>query len=265
MGDAGALMTIDELAGQARLPVRTIREYHTLRLLPPSQRSGRVSLYGPAHVQRLDLIARLQARGYSLAGIKDLLRAWDEGSDLTALLGVGPGQAAMDETPLRLTRDELLGRLPGLTDPLLDRVGDAGLVQPSGDGFLVRSPALVALVADGSTAGIPLGEMIDLAAMLRRELTTLADQIGAQFSEQLLALLRAGRGPGDLAPLLRRGRMLLLQATASMLADRLGAALLRQSADAGTAEGAMLREAIEQVRVGAFTDSAGNIRRVRQE
>ena len=80
----------------------------------------------------------------------------------------------------------------------------------------------------------------------------------------LLALVRAGRGPGDLAPLLQRGRMLLLQGTASMLADRLGSALLRRSAQAGGTEGAMLREAIDQVRVGAITDSAGNIRRVQQ-
>ena len=49
-----------------------------------------------------------------------------------------------------------------------------------------------------------------------------------------------------------------------MLADRLGSELLRRSADTATAEGAMLREAIDQVRVGAITDSAGKIRRVQQ-
>ena len=92
-------LTIDELARQVALPVRTIREYHTMRLLPPPERRGRVGLYGPRHVQRLELITRLQRRGYSLAGIRDLLGAWESGSDLTTLLGVGGGQAPLDETP----------------------------------------------------------------------------------------------------------------------------------------------------------------------
>ena len=109
--------------------MRTIREYHTMRLLPPPERRGRVGLYGPEHVQRLQLIARLQRRGYSLAGIRDLLGAWESGTDLTTLLGVDQGQAVLDEPPLRLTRAELLQRLPALEDATaLDRArpGRAG-------------------------------------------------------------------------------------------------------------------------------------------
>src|SRR5262245_31586910 len=112
---SGPDMTIDELARQAELPVRTIREYHTMRLLPRPERRGRVGYYGPGHVHRLELIARLQRRGYSLAGIRDLLQAWAAGADLTSLLGIEPGQAPgapLDEMPLRLTRDELLARVP---------------------------------------------------------------------------------------------------------------------------------------------------------
>jgi DNA-binding transcriptional MerR regulator len=260
-------MTIDDLARQARLPVRTIREYHTMRLLPPTQRRGRVGYYGDEHVQRLELIARLQRRGYSLAGIRDLLRAWDGGGDLPSLLGVEPGQAALDETPLRLTRAELLARVPGLSGSALDRALEVGLLQRSvghhGEtDFLVRSPALVAFVADGAAAGIALDEMLDLADVLRRELTTLADTIADMFTDRLLPLLRAGRSPADLTPLLQRGRLLLLQGTASTLADRLGAAMLR-SADAAApgapAEAESLRTVINQVRIGVVTDAAGNI------
>src|SRR5580693_1826263 len=112
----GQPLTIDDLARRVQLPVRTIREYHTMRLLPPPERRGRLGLYGDRHVQRLELIARLQRRGYSLAGIHDLLGAWESGTDLVTLLGVEQSQAALDETPLRLTRAELLQRLPAL-DP----------------------------------------------------------------------------------------------------------------------------------------------------
>src|SRR5215472_15496773 len=159
---AERVMTIDDLARRAGLPVRTIREYHTMRVLPPPRRQGRFGLYDAGHVQRLDLVARLQRRGYSLAGIRDLLDAWDNGTELTALLGVQSGPVPLDETPLRLTRAELFSRLPGLDESALRRAEDTGLVRPDGPShFLVRSPALIDLAADGVRLGVSLGEMLD--------------------------------------------------------------------------------------------------------
>src|SRR5450631_1615475 len=127
MSAAAESLTIDDLARQVELPVRTIREYHTMRLLPPPERRGRVGLYGLRHVQRLQLITRLQRRGYSLAGIRDLLGAWESGTDLNTLLGSDQSQAALDEAPLLLTRAELLQRLPAL-EAATDQASQAGLV-----------------------------------------------------------------------------------------------------------------------------------------
>ena len=251
-------MTVDDLARQCRLPVRTIREYHTMRLLPAPERRGRVGIYGPQHVQRLELIARLQRRGYSLAGIRDLLEAWDSGVGLTSLLGVEPGLVALDEIPLRLSRAELAARPPKLSGQLLKRACAVGLVQAAGDGFLVRSPALLALVADGTAVGIPVDEMLDLVGTLRGELSSLAGQIAHHIVDRLLPTLPPGQEPGDLAPLLQRGRLLLLQGAASVLADRLGAALMQRAEDGE--RGAVLRAAIERIQVGAVADSAGQIR-----
>ena len=147
--ETGEPLTIDDLARRVELPVRTIREYHTMRLLPPPERQGRLGLYHDRHVQRLRLITRLQRRGYSLAGIRDLLGAWESGTDLVTLLGVDESQAALDETPLDLTRAELLQRLPALEEATLARASRIGLVRPHGeDHFGVRSPALLGLVAD---------------------------------------------------------------------------------------------------------------------
>lgn len=248
-------MTIDALAHQAELPVRTIREYHTMRLLPPPERRGRVGYYGPRHSQRLELITRLQRRGYSLAGIRDLLQAWQDGTDLTSLLGVEPGQA-LDETPLRLTRGELEQRVPALRGQALSDAAAAGLIQPDGDGFLVRSPALLGFVADGVTAGLPLPDLLELTGAVRRQLAVLAENISDIIVGRLLPA-----DPGNLASLLQRARMLLLQGTASILTDQLGAALLKRSAD--VEGGAALRAAIDQIRVGAVVDSAGNLRTTR--
>jgi DNA-binding transcriptional MerR regulator len=248
-------MTIDALASRAQLPVRTIREYHTMRLLPPPQRRGRVGFYGQGHSKRLELITRLQRRGYSLAGIRDLLQAWQDGTDLTSLLGVEPGQA-LDETPLRLTRAELEQRIPALSGQALSDATSAGLIHPDGDDFLVRSPALLGFVADGAAAGLPLPDLLELASAVRRELAGLAEVVADIIVGRLLPA-----SPANLASVVQRARMLLLQGAASILADQLGAALLKRSAD--TQAGAALRAAIEQIRVGAVADSAGNLRTAR--
>jgi DNA-binding transcriptional MerR regulator len=254
---SGPDMTIDELARRAQLPVRTIREYHTMRLLPPPERRGRVGYYGPGHVHRLELITRLQGRGYSLAGIRDLLQAWAAGADLTSLLGIEPGRAPLDEMPLRLTRADLLARVPALSGPALGLAREAGLVQSDGDEVLVRSPALLAFVADGTAAGIPVSDMLNLASTLRHQLSSLAETIADLIADRLLPALQAGQNPGELGPLLQRGRVLLLQGAASLLADSIGAALLRRSAGADSGEA--LRAAIEQIRIGAVADGSGRI------
>jgi DNA-binding transcriptional MerR regulator len=258
-------LTIDDLARQVQLPVRTIREYHTMRLLPPPERRGRLGLYGTRHVQRLQLITRLQRRGYSLAGIRDLLGAWENGTDLTTLLGVDESQAALDETPLRLSRAELFQRLPALNpgspDPsALDRARQTGLVRPYGeDHFVVRSPALLGLVADWVEVGVPLDQALDVIEVLTGDLGALAGKLAGLIVGRVWDPVSATSRAGQLPDMFRRGRPLLLQGAASTLADRLGAALEEYADTAG--DGGRLRAALDDIRVGAITDSAGTIHR----
>jgi DNA-binding transcriptional MerR regulator len=253
-------LTIDDLARRVQLPVRTIREYHTMRLLPPPERRGRLGLYGDRHIRRLQLITRLQRRGYSLAGIRDLLGAWESGTDLVTLLGVDESQAALDETPLLLTRAELFERLPALDPATLGRARRTGLVHAHGeDHFLVRSPALLGLVADWVRVGVPLDEALDLIEVLADDLGALACKLADLIVDRFWEPVSATSGAGELAYLFLRGRPLLLQGVASTVADRLGAALAER---AGTvAGGGRLQAALEEVRVGAIADSAGTIHR----
>jgi DNA-binding transcriptional MerR regulator len=253
-------MTIDDLARRVGLPVRTIREYHTMRLLPPPERRGRLGLYDDRHVERLQLIARLQRRGYSLAGIRDLLGAWESGTDLTTLLGADESPAALDEPPLVLTRAELFQRLPALDSSDLSRAGQVGLVrQHGGDHFVVRSPALLSLVADWVRAGVPLGEALDVIEVLTHDLDALARQLADLIVERIWEPVSAAGRAGELSDLLRRGRPLVLQGTATTLADRLGAVLGERADTAG--DGGRLRAALDDLRVGAVADSAGTIHR----
>jgi DNA-binding transcriptional MerR regulator len=255
-----AELTIDDLARRVALPVRTIREYHTLRLLPPPERRGRVGLYGAAHVQRLELIARLQRRGYSLAGIRDLLEAWASGTGLTAVLGVDRPPVALDETPLRLTEAELSDRLAGLDESALDRAVSIGLVHPDGaDAFLIRSPALLSLAVEGVHLGVALAEMLDLIGVLTAQLDSLADTMATSIIERIWQPVAPTGRSAELTGFLARGRHLLLQGVASTLADRLSAALIER---AGTIEdGEALRATIDRIRVGVVTDSEGMLHR----
>jgi len=253
-------MTIDDLARLAGLPVRTIREYHTMRVLPPPQRKGRVGLYDAGHIQRLELVDRLQHRGYSLAGIRDLLDAWDSGTELTALLGVERGPVALDEAPLRLTRAELFARLPGLDAATLRQAQGTGLVRAAGSSdFLVRSPALIDLVADGVRVGIGLGEMLGVIGELIAQLDATASAVAQSIVEQIWQPVASTDSARELPRFLARGRVLLLQGVASVLADRLAAALLER-AD-GIAGGEALRAAIDRLSVGAVRDSTGALQR----
>jgi DNA-binding transcriptional MerR regulator len=253
-------LTIDDLARRVQLPVRTIREYHTMRLLPPPERRGRLGLYDSRHVQRLQLITRLQRRGYSLAGIRDLLAAWESGTDLVTLLGVDESQAALDETPLRLTRAELFQRLPALDLATLSRARRIGLVRSHGEEhFVVRSPALLGLVADGVRVGVPLDETLDVIEVLTEGLDALAHTLAGLIVERIWEPVSATSRAGELPDLLRRGRLLLLQGVASTLADRLAAALAERASTTG--DGGRLRAALDDMSVGAIADSAGAIHR----
>ncbi len=251
-------LTVDELAQRARLPVRTIREYQTLRLLPAPRRQGRIGVYGDVHLERLATIGRLQRRGYSLAAIKDLLQAGDAGG-LAAVLGVDLGAAALDETPLRLTRAQLKSRLPGLSAAALGRAETAGLLQPDGTRHvLIRSPALLALVAHAAGAGLPAEGVLELIGAMRTGLDELAESVTDHVVEHVLEPLCSQGRADAFAPVLQRGRLLLLQGLASMFADRLGEALLAR-AEADPLRGGTLRAAIEEIRVGAIADAAGHI------
>jgi DNA-binding transcriptional MerR regulator len=253
-------MTIDDLARRAGLPVRTIREYHTVRVLPPPERKGRIGLYHGGHVQRLELIARLQHRGYSLAGIRDLLDAWDSGTELTALLGVDRGPVAPDEAPVRLTREELFSRLPGLDEATLRRAQDIGLVWPAGPAhFVARSPALVDLVADGVRLGVGLDDLLDVVGELTAGLAATAEVLAREFIDRIWQPVARSDGAAGLPGFLARGRILLLQGVASVLADRLAAALAARAE--GSTGGADLRAALGRLSVGAIRDSSGAIQR----
>src|SRR5215831_186557 len=87
--EAAPEYTIDELAQVSEVPSRTIRFYQSKGALPRPQIRGRVAFYGPAHVERLKLIASLQDRGLRIDAIRDLVARIDKGElDVNEWLGI---------------------------------------------------------------------------------------------------------------------------------------------------------------------------------
>jgi len=235
---------VEELSARTGAPVRTIREYQTWQVLHPPVRVGRIGLYDDSHVRRMETIARLQERGYSIAAIRDLFKAWDEGAGLRDVLGIDDSFGVpADEASVELSASQLEELLPAITaSPRLQRRAvEVGLVIEDGDRFWARSPSLVQLVADMIGSGLPPSAALDFVETV----VTSASRIGAAVAGALTGGKAERRDVAAVEPLLRRGRVLLARAVASHTIDQVG----RHLADrAPSVRG--LDELLANVRIG---------------
>ena len=73
-------MKIGELSSKSQVPIRTIRYYEEIGLLPvPDRSEGHFRLFPLETIQRLLFIKRLQILGLSLQEVKDCLALSDRG------------------------------------------------------------------------------------------------------------------------------------------------------------------------------------------
>jgi DNA-binding transcriptional MerR regulator len=244
--------SIDELAALAGVPTRTLREYRTMGVIDPPRRQGRVGRYDESHRRRLELVARLQERGYSLAAIRDLCTASASGSTLEDVLG-GVAAGAIDDGAVALSTDALERAVPAMAESTVRRVAvDAGLVFPDGDGWVVRAPALLSLVGDAVAAGADPLAAVRLAAGLRDG----ARMQAQAFADFVVDQLWDDGAPATevLATLGRRARVHLTRAVASLIAHEVGVELRDRATKPG---GAGLDELVDLLRVGVVRGREG--------
>src|SRR5437870_11046797 len=134
------------------------------RFNQPPEKRGRVGVYRSAHLHRLQLIGRLQERGYSSAGIRDLLTSWRDGDELTDVLGLSPDELVhLDEPGTPATLDQLVRLLPALVPRRLDDLLAVGLIDECGpDRHCVPSPSLLQVTVDALAAGYPPRQVLTL-------------------------------------------------------------------------------------------------------
>jgi DNA-binding transcriptional MerR regulator len=194
-------LTIEQLAAASGLPFTTIRMYQHRGLLMPPERRGRVGYYGPAHRARLELIASLQERGYSLAAIKDLVDTWQEGRSLTQVLGLeaSAASALAGAAELRLRPEELAARFDGidLDAAAMQRAYELGLVAFEDDAIVVRDPVFLDVGSALASMGVPVSEILDEYEHLRAVSVDLAERFTAVFERDLWAPFVAAGMPAD--------------------------------------------------------------------
>jgi DNA-binding transcriptional MerR regulator len=235
------VFTIDELAAVTGVPTRTIRQYQTLGLLSPPSRVGRVGRYDASHRERLQAIGRLQERGYSLAGMRDLFDAWDAGGELRTVIGGGDNQpqAPVDEAAMRISHQQLLAAVPSFAKPANRRIAvETGLLTRATDkqSWIVRSPAALAMIADLIAAGMPVSQSVNMHA----HISIVLESLGRDIAVELVMVEPAEQR----ASLLQRNRPLLGRAVATLLISAVGNALPAADTD--------------RIRIGAIDDRQGS-------
>ncbi|MCF2127722.1 MerR family transcriptional regulator [Strepomyces sp. STD 3.1] len=164
---------MEELARLAGISVRTLRFYRERKLIPPPRREGRIAWYDDHHLARLRTIAALLERGHTLNGIAELADAFDHGRDVGDLLGLGE---PTEETPVRLTPEELAARFEGeVTPENLAAAMDLGYLGTDGDELVHISHRLLEVSSALVREGIPLAEVLQAGARVREHADALAE------------------------------------------------------------------------------------------
>jgi len=185
--------TIDDLAARTRVPSRTIRFYQAKGALPRPIVRGRTAYYGPAHVERLKLIADLQDRGLTIRAIRDLVSRIERGDlELGTWLGVEEQlKRPWANDGARLMSEEELRALAGSDRPgLVGELVRHGLAERQQGAFLVRSSALLKLALELEAAGVELEIASRAGELLRKHVGRAAHDVVEYLVEQ------AGRGFG---------------------------------------------------------------------
>ncbi len=167
---------VDELARAAGTTVRNVRAYQDRGLLPPPRRKGRVGLYSDAHLARLRLVGTLLERGYTLASIGELLRAWERGQDVATVLGLETtlGAPWTDRAEEIVRAEELAGMFGEGSEPFVKQAEQIGLLVAEPGGYRATNPAALEVGRLLVEAGVPLEDVMAAARGLRGDVEGIA-------------------------------------------------------------------------------------------
>jgi len=196
-------LTIEQLAGRTGMTVRNIRAHQSRGLLPAPTIHGRTGFYGDEHVNRLRLIAEMQADGFNLKAIDRLLAGAGAGA-AEELLGFKRALTTPfeHEAPEYLDEAELAGRFGDDDDgKLLAKAIKLGLLVPVGQGrYEVPSPTLLSAGEELARLGVAPEATIRVLEQLNRHSEGVAEAFVKLFLEQLWRPFEAAGRPEERLP-----------------------------------------------------------------
>jgi DNA-binding transcriptional MerR regulator len=169
-------MRVEELAGDAKLSVDTIRYYQKIGVLHPPARQGRVAVYDDSHASRLAEIRQLSQDGFSLTQIQRLTES-----------AAHPLLNSLNNATESLTFAELV-ETSGVNAEIVHLAVDAGLIRPTrtgGDKFGLETLSMLKAGVGLLDAGVPFDQLIQLAVRHADHVESVAKDAVALFADQL--------------------------------------------------------------------------------
>jgi DNA-binding transcriptional MerR regulator len=203
-------LRVEALATRAGLSVEVVRSWQSRGLLPPPRHEGRVAWYGQRHLDRLQAIRDLKARGHSLRAIKNLL---DQGSELE------PASVVVEQETLTLVELAERTRVP---PAMLRSLEASGILRPQGDHdqprYTTADVRAVRMLLSLLGGGVPMEEFMEVAKDQIAALQQSADGAVELFLKYIREpLLESGLPQKEEAERLVAAFRLLMQAVSELL------------------------------------------------
>jgi DNA-binding transcriptional MerR regulator len=217
--------SVAETAQRTGTSVDTIRYYQTIGLLHGPRRDGRNAVYDDSHIERLERIQSLAARGFSLKAIRALLELGD-GAESDKLLLSALEQSAVET---RYSAAELAKELD-IPRAILASIEQSGLVDDTpGDDPSRKFSRADLEVARGAARllrfGFPITRLIGLAIKHDRSMKRIVDEAIDLFDEHVRKASGDAEDPEAVAEAFRE----LLPATTALVAHHFQRTLITRA------------------------------------
>jgi DNA-binding transcriptional MerR regulator len=189
---------IDDLARLAGTTTRNIRVYRDRGLLPPPLRVGRIALFNDTHLTRLRLITSMLDRGYTIAHVREMLSAWEEGRNLGDVLGlesaiVGTWTTEKPQTMPLVEAERLVNDARAF-----ERLLALQVIRVDGEQATITRPKLIEAFNEIRGYGISTDKLIDLHEQILPKIDEISDMLVRAGAEHVMHRIKPGEAlPAD--------------------------------------------------------------------